>query len=164
MDPYIGSVYRSMNESVARNSRHAVRITIPSYMSAYLHHAEPSWSLTRHDWVTIILVTLEPKPPCTIIYAPLTRIHLRAIEAKYHSFIRTTIEERLFSEPDVQTRNRKPLKRPVSFGATWELRFGRGNQFQVLYDIDRTQHVVAVLAIGVKRGNRLLIGSEEIRL
>jgi hypothetical protein len=34
----------------------------------------------------------------------------------------------------------------------------------VLYDIDRTQQVVAVLAIGLKRGNRLLIGGEEIRL
>jgi mRNA-degrading endonuclease RelE of RelBE toxin-antitoxin system len=107
---------------------------------------------------------MEPKSPFTIIYAPLTRIHLRAIEAKYYSFIRTTIEERLSSEPDVPTRHRKPLKQPMFLGATWELRCGRGNQFRVLYDIDRTQHVVAVLAIGIKRGNRLLIGGEEIRL
>jgi hypothetical protein len=34
----------------------------------------------------------------------------------------------------------------------------------VFYDIDHTQHVVAVLAIGIKRGNRLLIGGEEIHL
>jgi hypothetical protein len=38
------------------------------------------------------------------------------------------------------------------------------NRFRVFYDIDPTQHVVAVLAIGIKRGNRLLIGGEEIRL
>jgi hypothetical protein len=67
-------------------------------------------------------------------------------------------------EPDVTTRNRKPLKRPVFFEATWELRFGPGNRFRVFYDIDQKQHVVAILAIGIKRGNRLLIGGEEIRL
>jgi hypothetical protein len=70
----------------------------------------------------------------------------------------------LSHEPEAQTRNRKPLKRPVFFEATWELRFGAGNRFRVFYDIDPTRHVVAVLAIGIKRGNRFLIGGEEIRL
>jgi len=107
---------------------------------------------------------MESQQPFRIIYAPITRVHLRAIEAKYYSLIRRIIEERLSAAPDLQSRHRKPLKRPVSFGATWELRFGPGNRFRVLYDIDRTQHVVAVLAIGLKRGNRLLIGGEEIRL
>ena len=107
---------------------------------------------------------MEPKQPFTIIYALLTHSHLRAIEARYYSLIRTTIEEQLSDEPDVTTRNRKPLKRPVFFEATWELRFGPRNQFRVFYDIDQTQHVVSVLAIGVKRGNRLFIGGEEIRL
>ena len=120
--------------------------------------------MTRFDKLTIILVIMEPKPPFTIIYAPITRSHLLAIEAKYYSLIRTTIKERLSSMPNIQTRNRKPLKRPVSFGATWGLRCGPGNQFQVLYDIDRPRHVVAVLAIGIKRGSRLFIGGEEIRL
>ena len=107
---------------------------------------------------------MEPKQAFTIIYAPITHIHLRVIEAKYYPLIRTTIEERLSYEPDVTTRNRKPLKRPVFFEATWELRFGPGNRFRVFYDIDQEQHVVAILAIGIKRGNRLLIGGEEIRL
>jgi hypothetical protein len=98
------------------------------------------------------------------MYAPITRTHLRAIEAKYYALIRATIEERLAHEPDVPTRNRKPLKRPVFFEATWELRFGAGNRFRVFYDIDQTQRVVAILAIGIKRGNRLLIGGEEIHL
>ena len=114
--------------------------------------------------MTIILVTMEPTQPFTLIYAPITRSHLRTIETRYYSLIRTTIEERLAYEPDVITRNRKPLKRPVFFEATWELRFGPGNRFRIFYDIDQTQHVVAVLAIGIKRGNRLLIGGEEIRL
>jgi mRNA-degrading endonuclease RelE of RelBE toxin-antitoxin system len=107
---------------------------------------------------------MEPKQPFTTIYAPITRGHLRTIEAKYYSLIRGTIAERLSYEPDVQTRHRKPLKRPGFFEATWELRFGAGNRFRVFYDINQTQHVVAVLAIGIRRGNRLLIGGEEIRL
>jgi hypothetical protein len=107
---------------------------------------------------------MGPEQPFTIIYAPLTRIHLRAVEPKYYLLIRTTIEKRLSYEPDVKTRNRKPLKRPVFFAATWELRCGPGNQFRVFYDIGQEQHVVSILAIGIKRGNRLFIGGEEIRL
>jgi len=107
---------------------------------------------------------MEPQRPFTIIYASLTHSHVRAIEARYHSLIRTNIEQQLSYEPGVTTRNRKPLKRPVFFEATWELRFGPRNLFRVFYDIDPTQRVVAVLAIGVKRGNRLFIGGEEIRV
>jgi hypothetical protein len=68
--------------------------------------------------------------------------------------------------PEVRTRAGRspPLKRPVFFEATWELRFGPGDRFRVFYDLDHQQHVVAILAIGIKRGNRLLIGGEEIRL
>ena len=80
------------------------------------------------------------------------------------TLIRRTIEARLAHEPNVPTRNRKPLKRPVFFEATWELRCGAGNRFRVFFDVDETQHVVAVLAIGITRGNRFLIGDEEIRL
>jgi hypothetical protein len=46
------------------------------------------------------------------------------IERKYHSLIRNGIEEQLEYEPNVETRNRKPLKIPIKIGATWEL--GRG--------------------------------------
>jgi mRNA interferase MazF len=122
------------------------------------------FSVSRTTEVTVILVTMEPQQPFTIVYAPITRTQLRAIKAKDDSLIRRTIEEQLSHEPAVQTRHRKPLKRAVFFEATWELRFGAGNRCRVFYDIAQTQHVVAVLAIGITRGNRLLIGSEEIRL
>jgi hypothetical protein len=120
--------------------------------------------LTGLDGVTINLVIVEPKQPFTFIYAPITRIHLRAVEANYYSLLRATIEERLSYEPDVTTHNQKPLKRRVFFEATWELRFEAGNRFRVFHDLDQKQPVVAVLAIGIKRGNRLLIGGEEICL
>jgi mRNA-degrading endonuclease RelE of RelBE toxin-antitoxin system len=86
------------------------------------------------------------------------------IEARHHSFIRATIEIQLSFEPDVEMRNRKPLKRPVTFEATWELRFGPSNRFRVFYDIDQKRYVVFILAVGVKQGNRLVIGGEEICL
>jgi hypothetical protein len=61
---------------------------------------------------------MEPKQPFAIIYAPIICIPLRVIEARYYSRIRTTIEQRLSYEPDVQSRQRKPLKRLVFFDAT----------------------------------------------
>jgi len=89
-----------------------------------------------------------------LIYAPITKLHLKTIGRKYHSLIRTTIESELQVEPDVETRNRKPLKRPVTFEAEWELRFGPDNRFRVFYDINIESHEVYILAIGVKKGNR----------
>jgi hypothetical protein len=59
-----------------------------------------------------------------LIYDPEVIGHLRAIDSKYHSLIRATVERQLAIEPETETRNRKPLKRPVAFGAQWELRFG----------------------------------------
>jgi hypothetical protein len=119
--------------------------------------------LTRFNEVTIILVTMEPQQPFTIIYAPITRTHLRTIEAKYDALIRRTIEARLLHEPNVPTRHRKPLKRPVFFEATWELRCGTGNRFRVFYDVDETPQVVAVFASGITRSHRLWIGGKAIR-
>ena len=99
-----------------------------------------------------------------LIYAPITKLHLKTIERKYYSLIRATIEDELQFEPDVETRNRKPLKRPVIFEAEWELRFGPDNKFRVFYEINIESHEVYILAIGMKEGNRLLIGGKEVKL
>ena len=100
----------------------------------------------------------------TIIYAPETYKHLDWIELKYHRLIATMIKEQLFHSPATETKNRKPLVEPASFGATWELRFGPKNSFRVFYDVNHEKKTVAVLAIGVKEGNRLFIGGEEFEL
>jgi mRNA-degrading endonuclease RelE of RelBE toxin-antitoxin system len=105
-----------------------------------------------------------PKQRFLLIYAPITKFHLKTIERKYYSLIRTTIEGELQFEPDVETRNRKPLKRPVIFEAEWELRFGPDNKFRVFYDINIESHEVYILAIGVKEGNRLFFGGKEVKL
>jgi mRNA-degrading endonuclease RelE of RelBE toxin-antitoxin system len=107
---------------------------------------------------------MMPKRRYELIYAPQVKQHLKAIERKYYSLIRSKIEEQLSFEPDVETRNRKPLKRVVAFEAEWEIRFGPDNRFRVFYQVDPRQNKVYILAIGVKRGNRLLIGGEEIEL
>jgi hypothetical protein len=106
-------------------------------------------------------MVMAKKPPFTLLYAGEVKDHLKAIEAKHHPVIQAEIETRLLYEPDVETRNRKPLKRPISFGADWELRLGPGNRFRVFYQIHAEAREVRVLAIGVKDRNRLYFGGEE---
>jgi hypothetical protein len=84
--------------------------------------------------VTIILV-MAKKQPFARIYDPGITGHLAAIEPKYHSLIRSAIEEQLRFEPEKATRNRKPLERPIDLGARWELRLGPDNRFRVFYRV-----------------------------
>ena len=104
---------------------------------------------------------MAKKSPFALVYADEVKRHLRAIEAKYHSLIQSAIETQLLHEPDVETRNRKPLKRPVTFGADWELRLGPDNRFRVFYQVNAEGREVRVLAVGVKDRNKLFIGGEE---
>lgn len=99
-----------------------------------------------------------------LFYASAVKEHLRAIEPKYYSLIRQKIEEQLFYEPDVETENRKMLIVPNVIEATWEIRFGPNNRYRVFYAVDRTAQEVHILAIGVKVGDSLRIGREEIEL
>ena len=72
----------------------------------------------------------------------------------------TRIEEQLSAEPLKATRNRKPLRpNPI---APWALRV---KNMRVFYDVtagERNQ--VNILAIGIKRRNKILIEGEEIEL
>jgi hypothetical protein len=101
------------------------------------------------------------KPPFTLVYADEVKDHVRAIETKYHSIIQAEIETQLLHEPDVETRNRKPLKRPIAFGADWELRLGPDNRFRVFYQVNTESREVRVMAVGVKERSRLFFGGEE---
>lgn len=82
--------------------------------------------LTNECNVTIIIVIIASKQPFNLIYAPKVKQHPRAIEVKYHPLIRTLIESQLLLEPNIETRNRKPLKRSSKFEGAWEIRFGPG--------------------------------------
>jgi mRNA-degrading endonuclease RelE of RelBE toxin-antitoxin system len=104
------------------------------------------------------------KEPFKLRYDQATKEQLESIPAKYHSLIRAVIEEQLLFEAESETRNRKPLRQPAPFEATWELRFGPDNRFRVLYGIDHERGEVQIQAIGVKRGNRLFVAGEEVEL
>lgn len=99
-----------------------------------------------------------------LIYDFHVKAHLKAISRKYHLLIHHAIEDLLSYEPGVETRNRKPLLRPVFLDATWELRFGPDNRFRVFYKINDETQEVFILAMGVKIKERLLIGKEVIQI
>ena len=84
-----------------------------------------------------------------------------------------TVDRHLCHQPEIPTRNRKRLRpNPV---APWELRIG---DLRVFYAVEvqakcrvgsqddeaATDGRVFVLAVGVKRGNRLWVGNEECEL
>src|SRR5947208_2985958 len=96
-----------------------------------------------------------------VVFSPQVVGHLDVIDAKYHGLLQETIGGQLTHSPTVQTRNRKPLDEPAPFGASWELRCGPDNRFRVFYQVDAAEHLVEILAIGVKVRNRLVIGGEE---
>lgn len=107
---------------------------------------------------------MPKQEPFSLVYDPQVRAHLDAIEPKYHSQIRTGIEEQLQSEPETITRNRKPLKRPIDIGARWKLRLGPSNRFRIFYRVEPEAREVHILAVAVKERNRIFIGGEEVKL
>ena len=107
---------------------------------------------------------LAPRKQFALIYAPILKQHLRHIDPRHFSLIRESLQEQLQFQPDIETKNRKPLKRPALSGAKWEIRFGPENRFRAFYRIDFDQHQVVLLAVGEKIGNRLLIGGEEVEI
>ncbi len=102
------------------------------------------------------------RPKFELIFAPEAVDHLGVIERKYHSLIEQTLDEQLGFAPGRATRNRKPLDQPAPFDATWELRFGPNNRFRAFYEINIQEKIVWILGIGVKAGNRLIVGGKEI--
>jgi hypothetical protein len=50
----------------------------------------------------------------------------------------------------------------MHFGSTWELGFGPDNRFRLFYEIDEENRTIWILAMGIKKRNRLMIGGEEL--
>jgi hypothetical protein len=107
---------------------------------------------------------MNPLRPFELIYPPIIKVHLKTIEPKYYPLISESLKEQLQYQPDIETRNRKPLKRPITFGAQWEVRFGPGNIFRAFYKVNREAYQVEILAIGIKKGNRLYVGGQEYEI
>jgi mRNA-degrading endonuclease RelE of RelBE toxin-antitoxin system len=97
--------------------------------------------------------------PYHIIWYPDTREHFLPLTARQRSIVFDSVEEQLVNEPMAETRNRKEM-RPNSL-ASWELRIG---DLRVYYDVTEESQTVTVVAVGIKRGNRVFIGGEERQL
>ena len=96
----------------------------------------------------------------SIAYSPEAAEHLRGLTARQRTTVMDAVDEQLAQQPGVETKNRKPM-RPNPF-APWELRVGN---MRVYYDIEEGDApTVTVLAVGIKRRNRIFIGGEEVEL
>lgn len=96
-----------------------------------------------------------------IEYSPEAVDHLELFTAREQAIILNAADRQLANEPLKETRNRKPMRpNPI---APWELRIGT---FRVYYDVvdEAAEPMVLILAIGVKRRNRVRIGDEGITL
>jgi mRNA-degrading endonuclease RelE of RelBE toxin-antitoxin system len=84
---------------------------------------------------------------------------LRQFRKRDSTIILDEIERQLTYQPNVETRNRKPLRaHPLG---EWELRV---DKFRVFYDIDTENETVLVKAVGVKSGNKLFMRGKEFSL
>jgi len=120
--------------------------------------AEPATVFTHH--LELLLLGEDPLHlPYHIIWYPDTREHFRYLTARQRSIVFDSVEEQLVNEPTAETRNRKEM-RPNSL-ASWELRIG---DLRVYYDVTEESQTVTVIAVGIKRGNRVFIGGEERQL
>lgn len=95
-----------------------------------------------------------------IRFAASAEEHFAQLPGRQQGIVLDAINVQLRHEPVRETRNRKPL-RPNPL-APWELRAGA---LRVFYEVDAEEaNLVNILAIGIKRGNRILIAGEEIRI
>ena len=96
----------------------------------------------------------------TIEFAESVKAQLQSLTAAERAKIFDSIERHLTHEPFIETKNRKPLRpNPV---APWELRLGA---LRVFYDVvSDDPNVVRILAVGKKKGSKLIIEDKVIEL
>jgi mRNA-degrading endonuclease RelE of RelBE toxin-antitoxin system len=86
--------------------------------------------------------------------------HFAQLPARQQAIVIDSAKVQLKNEPLRETRNRKQL-RPNPL-APWELRVGF---LRVFYEVDALESdLVNILAIGVKKGNRLIVSGKEIEI
>jgi mRNA-degrading endonuclease RelE of RelBE toxin-antitoxin system len=98
--------------------------------------------------------------PYRIQFAKSADEHFAELTARQQTILLETVKVQLRYEPLRKTRHRKQL-RPNPL-APWELQLGA---LRVFYEVDAEEaDLVNVLAIGIKRGNRLFVAGEEIKI
>ena len=87
------------------------------------------------------------------------RTDLSYYSAFERKIITSEIRVQLAHQPQVETKNRKPLRdNPI---ASWELRVGK---YRVFYEVAETVRIVAIVAVGHKEHNVLLVRGKEVKL
>jgi mRNA-degrading endonuclease RelE of RelBE toxin-antitoxin system len=95
-----------------------------------------------------------------IEYSPETEDHFQYLAKRQQVLVLDAVEKQLQFQPDIETRNRKPI-RPNPL-APWELRIGT---LRVYYDFEYSpERIVFIRAIGIKERNNVKIGKEVIKL
>jgi mRNA-degrading endonuclease RelE of RelBE toxin-antitoxin system len=84
---------------------------------------------------------------------------LRYFRKHEQKTILDTVEKQLLWEPTKEIKNRKQLD-PNDI-AKWELRIG---EYRVFYDVDETNVIVKIKAVGYKVHNQLFFRGKEFRL
>ena len=69
------------------------------------------------------------------------------------------MDKQLLDEPAVETRNRKSLRENIL--SRWELRV---DKYRVFYNVDETDSVVLITAVGYKERNKLFIRGKEVKI
>lgn len=94
----------------------------------------------------------------TVEFAESVKEQLASLTARQRSLVLDAISKQLIHEPLVETRNRKPLRpNPV---APWELRV---RELRVFYEVAEDEpSMVRVLAVGRKKGNKVVISGREL--
>jgi mRNA-degrading endonuclease RelE of RelBE toxin-antitoxin system len=106
-----------------------------------------------------VALQIQPVAMFNLGFKPEALDELNGLRKRDRQRIVDAIETQLPNQADRQTRNRKRL-RPNDL-ASWEMRVGDS---RVFYNIDTENDVVEIVAVGVKRGNKLFIGGEEYTL
>jgi mRNA-degrading endonuclease RelE of RelBE toxin-antitoxin system len=95
----------------------------------------------------------------TIELSEEAKIDLSYYSASERKLITSEIRVQLTYQPQLETKSRKPLRaNPI---ASWELRVGK---YRVFYEVAATVRVVAIVAIGHKEHNVLMIRGKEVKL
>ena len=73
--------------------------------------------------------------------------------------ITNEIRVQLIHQPLIETKNKKKLRdNPI---ASWELRSGK---YRIFYEVEETSRKVAIVAVGHKEHNMLLIRGKEVKI
>ncbi len=84
---------------------------------------------------------------------------LRWLRKSEQALILDAIDGQLQYEPVAETRHRKSLRENIL--SRWELRV---DKFRVFYNVNETEGVVDITAVGYKEHNTLCIRGKEIKI